>query len=357
MTKKYKELNKGLIQLGEVLPFDVLIYINDERSPLLFRKFELVEVDDLQRMAKYPDGRLIVLKDDYENFVRDGAIAFVKGARDLSDQEFRTKSEFLLTDVFGGVKCENSEELLTDVVNRSRGHIATILQGSDKSKVNTVVELLKQEPNQEDLMQYYYLSMLSFGGLIALAHEEVNVQVLENYVLSCTHYFESILYLTDQKTSIAGSLDKLNLKIDINRNKQAITAAVTEMVYKGTPQTMENAEYLAKIYYIMDKGKDTAKNSKHIFLGKVTRELQALQLPPSLVMSPLTGNAYIITKVLILSALITSRLRSLKDANNSDPKEILKQSVETLDQVVYCDKKEPVYYDKKLADNFLASVT
>lgn len=74
MPKKYKELNKDLITLGGHIPFDVFIYLDEEQSPLLFNKGTVIEPNDLAKLQQHPNGRLIILRDDYEAFVQNGEI-------------------------------------------------------------------------------------------------------------------------------------------------------------------------------------------------------------------------------------------------------------------------------------------
>lgn len=74
MTKKYKELSRDMISLGTHIPFDVLIYLSDEKSPKILNKDTVVSISDIERIQEFPEGHLIILKEDYEKFINNGTI-------------------------------------------------------------------------------------------------------------------------------------------------------------------------------------------------------------------------------------------------------------------------------------------
>ena len=74
MTKEFKEVNKKIFYIGCYLPFDVLVYIEDHNSFLLFQKGQILKRSDIEEIKEHIDHHFIIKKSDYEKYIDDGRI-------------------------------------------------------------------------------------------------------------------------------------------------------------------------------------------------------------------------------------------------------------------------------------------
>lgn len=324
MSKKYKELNKKLIVLGESLPFDVLIYLTDKKSPLLFSKGEMVDQADITRMNKYPDGRLIILKDDYEKHIEDGVIKKVKKALDGGDLD-KDDVSIIYEYIFENADDSDWKEYLNETIEKSSKVVSGIIDGSTVVGAKEITRILATDTSDEDLIGKHLVSLISLGGVFFLSVPGIGPDNLIEYSKLCTIHSDALAYLSgsDESSEIAEVFKSKKLKIDIARDVETIRRSIEVHINEGTFPNAEIVGAYAKHFYIMDKIFESLEiyNTAPV-LKKCISQLRALQLSPDFVLNPVKGNPYIVVKVFLIIDYLVSFLKNSAESSDFDEKNI-----------------------------------
>lgn len=356
---KYKELPRHMISEGVTLPFEVLIYLSDQKAPVIFTLGTTLCTQDIERLEKYPEGRLIIKKDEYLKYVEDGAILQI--AEDLLEKK-EIKDE-QLKDVYAHVleKEENMnwQDYFSQTMHKSQGIVTSFLSNSQNPEKTVIVDFLSKKPLNHRNVHEHAVELISFGGFLLLSCKGIDQDFLVDFAKLAILHTETLgmVMNTPDKCLLSQYLKEEQVLIKIDREFEAAEKMTLDHLTHGIPSNKEHTIQYVKHFYIMEKiVQNISFWKKRPHLLKVIKQVKTMSKPVQMRTETFKGNPHILAKAYMVIDTMLSKVNGFLLEDHSIDKNLYLSSLDSLKDQKYFDGSKAMI-DEEMIEHFKKKIS
>lgn len=352
---KLKPIPVSSFKSGDTYPYDVYLQINDAKVIQIYKANFEVSSEDMDRLNKFPEGKILVSKEDHSAFFE------TKVTADLSQQLHsggpidHKKAESLFCYALYREEDCNDQDFISDVIKKSQSISLTLFDTPNmrNDKVSNF-NILNELSNSEERFAAHSQMTLTLGSLFMLATPGVTMDELTNIGhVAFLHGF-SMEYLSDKnrKTVFHKLIDHENLKIDITKDSVAIKDAIEQHLNGHSLNGFNAISAYLKHFHIMEKALEKSAFGKNAGTVRAIKEFKQFETPPKYRITNKKSNYFIVTsKFIIVDHLVTLLNQKLNQANTFTS-DLIGSCLSELKTKVQ-DEGALYEYDHKLLDTFI----
>tara|TARA_R110000868_G_scaffold175888_7_gene413136 strand:+ start:1492 stop:2583 length:1092 start_codon:yes stop_codon:yes gene_type:complete len=352
---KLRSISHTCFCLGEIYPYEVYLQVSEKKVIKIYEPGFEVTQSDLDRLAKYPGGSILVTKQAHTEYFEDKLPLELKQELQNNNAVDIKKAEDLFCYALYREEGCSDQEFIRDVMNKAQ-KISLALYESDVAKKDKTsnYNILATLCKSEERFAAHSQLLLTLGSLFMLATPGVTMDYLTSIgQVAFLHGF-AMEYLTDKnkKTVFHQLLSPQDIKIDIIKDSQSIKDSINAHFNGHTLKDFNAISAYLKHIYIMEKAVEQSSFAKNAGTVRTIKEFKNFETPVKFRIETKKTNYFIVTKkFVIVDHLVTILSKKLQEATSAT-EDLLAASLTMLKTKIQ-DSGDVFDYDQDLLDSFI----
>ncbi|MBH47542.1 MAG: hypothetical protein CME71_05180 [Halobacteriovorax sp.] len=352
---KLRSISHTSFCLGEIYPYDVFLQVSEKKVIKIYEPgFEVTQAD-LDRLAKYPGGSILVTKQAHTQYFEDKLPLELKQELQNNKPVDIKKAEDLFCYALYREEGCSDQDFINDVMKKAQ-KISLALFDSEEQRKDKIsnFNILTTLCKSEERFAAHSQLLLTLGSLFMMATPGVTMDYLTSIGhVAFLHGF-AMEYLVDRnkKTVFHQLLSPQDIKIDIIKDSQAIKDSINAHFDGHTLKDFNAISAYLKHIYIMEKAVDQSSFSKNAGTVRTIKEFKSFETPVKFRIESKKSNYFVVTKkFVIVDHLVTILSKKLQEATSST-EDLIASCLTTLKNKL--QDNDAVYdYDQELLDTFI----